>query len=405
MNELKRTAGRAIAVILAVAATPFVIWGASSALPYITELAKTVGKASAMLSFINSKDAVSSFKEISNSINNAVTSISTIDYPMINFTLPQTEFQIGNGSAWDIDMAPDEIETPSKTPPLPTPSDEILSALPYPKNIEDKDGDIVTVHYGNYTDSAYITLDNGGQIRNCTSVPNKTLKKASKQLPDIKVDLDSSEPQVLIYHTHTTESFEPYTRDYYDKSFSCKTTDTTKNMVAVGNAICQQLEDAGISYLHDTNVHDYPSYNGSYQSSRETVEEILEKYPSIKIVLDVHRDGIEKSDGTRLAPIAEIDGKRAAQIMIISCCDDGDEEMPNYMENFKYASLLQSQLETDYEGLTRPVLFDYRHYNQDLSTGGLLIEVGSHGNSIDEAVYSGELVGKSIVNSLKKLEK
>ena len=323
-------------------------------------------------------------------------------------TTPSAEFPLYNinssqGWRWTMDLAPDEIDTPVPIPPLPTPSDEILNAIPYPSDIEDKDGVIQTFHYGRYTGESYIDLQNGGQARNCTSVSNDELINASGELPDFEIELDSDEPQVLIYHTHTTESFEPYTRDFYDADFTAKTTDTSMNMVAVGNEICNQLENAGIRTLHDTTVHDYPSYNGSYQSSRQTVEEILAMYPSIKVVLDVHRDGIERSDGTRIAPVVETDYGRAAQVMIISCCDDGDGEIPHYMENFKLASLFQSQLESDCEGITRPILFDYRFYNQDLSTGSLLIEIGSHGNSIDEALCSGRLVGKSIANALCRL--
>jgi stage II sporulation protein P len=131
-----------------------------------------------------------------------------------------------------------------------------------------------------------------------------------------------------------------------------------------------------------------------------TVKKILEENPSIKIVLDIHRDAIEKADGCRVAPTTEINGKSAAQVMIICGCDDGTMNMPNYMKNFRFASLVQQQMESDYPTLTRPVLFDYRKYNQDLTTGSILVEVGGHANSIDQAIYSGELIGKSLANAL-----
>ena len=86
--------------------------------------------------------------------------------------------------------------------------------------------------------------------------------------------------------------------------------------------------------------------------------------------------------------------------MIISGCDDGTLNMPNYMQNFRLASLFQQQIETDYPGLTRPILFDYRKYNQNMSTGALLFEMGSHGNTLEQVQYSGELVGKSIARAL-----
>jgi stage II sporulation protein P len=116
----------------------------------------------------------------------------------------------------------------------------------------------------------------------------------------------------------------------------------------------------------------------------------------------VHRDAIS-GEGYAMQPVAEINGKKAAQIMIISGCDDGTMGMPNYMQNFHFACLLQQQMETDYPTLTRPILFDYRKYNQDLTTGSLLIEVGSHGNTLEQAAYAGELFGKSLARVLKEL--
>lgn len=282
------------------------------------------------------------------------------------------------------------------------PSDESLAMVKYPNSLERHDGVIQNYTYPAYKGTQYIDLPEGGQVRNCTELSNDVLKQQlSKDLP-FKISLDSDQPQVLIYHTHTTESYEPYARDFYDSTFSSKTTEMDKNVVSVGDRICRELDKAGITYVHDTLIHDHPDYNGAYDSSRKTVKEILKKYPSIKVCLDIHRDGIQRGDGTRIAPVTEIDGKQAAQIMIISGCDDGTMGMPNCLENFIFASKLQSQIESDYKTLTRPVLFDYRHYNQDLTTGSLLIEMGSHGNSIEQAQYSGELVGRSLVKLLKK---
>ena len=282
------------------------------------------------------------------------------------------------------------------------PSDESLAMVKYPNSLERHDGVIQNYTYPAYKGTQYIDLPEGGQVRNCTELSNDVLKKQlAKDLP-FKISLDSDQPQVLIYHTHTTESYEPYARDFYDSTFSSKTTEMDKNVVSVGDRICRELDKAGITYVHDTLIHDHPDYNGAYDSSRKTVKEILKKYPSIKVCLDIHRDGIQRGDGTRIAPVTEIDGKQAAQIMIISGCDDGTMGMPNCLENFIFASKLQSQIEGDHKTLTRPVLFDYRHYNQDLTTGSLLIEMGSHGNSIEQAQYSGELVGRSLVKLLKK---
>ena len=275
---------------------------------------------------------------------------------------------------------------------------------PYPESLESHDGTITSMTYGHMKGEAYIDLDIAGQVRNVTSVSNERVLEESRLLPDFTIEKNNSLlPQVLIMHTHATESYEPYERDFYDASFNSRTTDRSMNMAAVGDKIAEQLEAAGIGVIHDTTLHDYPSYNGSYDLSRETVQKYLEEYPSIKVVLDVHRDAIERESGERIAPVADIDGKNAAQVMIICGCDDGTMNMPDCMKNLRFACMLQRQMESDHPGLTRPVLFDYRKYNQDLTTGSILIEMGGHANSIDQAEYSGELVGRSLAKCLSEL--
>ena len=202
--------------------------------------------------------------------------------------------------------------------------------------------------------------------------------------------------EVLIIHTHTTESYEPYQRAYYDSSYPSRTRDSEHNMIRVGEALAQKLADNGISVLHDGTIHDYPSYTGSYDRSEATIRAALEEYPSIKMILDIHRDAIS-GGGVRTAPVAEIYGRNAAQFMIITGCDDGRfGNMPEYSRNLSLACAIQDSSEKLYPGLARPVLFDYRNYNQHISTGSLLIEVGSDANSLDEAVYTGELLGDII---------
>ncbi len=274
---------------------------------------------------------------------------------------------------------------------------------PYPEKMDENGGAIAAMSYTKSLGTQFITLTGGGQVRNSTSNINASLIKESSKMPDFTLKNDPNLPQVLIMHTHTTESFEPYSRDFNVASFTSRTSDERKNIVAVGEAIAQQLRAEGIGVIHDKTVHDYPSYNGSYERSAVTVKKNLEQYPSVKIVLDVHRDAIERDDGTRIAPVTEIGGRNAAQIMLISGCDDGSMNMPNYLKNFRFACLIQQQMESDYAGLTRPILFAYRKYNQDLTTGSVLVEVGGHANSLDEAIYSGELAGKSIAKALKKL--
>ncbi len=301
-------------------------------------------------------------------------------------------------------------------PPTPAVTDEPQSAAQViTRNLSEFDdgldygaegsrsGAIVRRTYSTQDTGGFVTLVSGAQVHNCTHVSDEELLSAATELPPIQLQLNSEEPQVLIVHTHTTESFEPYSRSYYDVEFPSRTRDSSHNMSAVGEVLAQTLADNGISVLHDCTVHDYPSYTGSYDRSEETIRAALEQYPSIKVVIDLHRDAIVEGDGTRIAPSVEIDGKSAAQFMIIAGCDDGRFNMPNYMENYRLAALIQNFAGAMYPNLGRAVLFDYRNYNQHITNGSLLIEVGSHANSLDEALYCAELLGESMSKALAVL--
>ncbi len=261
-------------------------------------------------------------------------------------------------------------------------------------------GQILRYNFGKFAPGEYITLQSGAQVKNCTELRASQLEEASKTLPDITLPEDPESPVVLIYHTHTTESYLPE-NDWYDADYPNNNRDPDKSVVAVGDAICKALASRGISVVHDCTIHDYPQYTGAYYRSADTIAENMKEYPDLQLILDIHRDGIGNSDGSPIAPVAEINGKTAAQFMIITGCDNEIFDMPNYMENYKLACLLQNAAETAYPTLPRPVLFDYRNYNQDMSPGALLIEVGSHGNSLEEAVYTGELLGNVIANALE----
>ena len=294
---------------------------------------------------------------------------------------------------WDIEAAPEETENHNG---YEHESDEsVTDELKYPEEMESRDGKVIRKTYSYSPSSTYIELPGGGLLRNCTDIDSAYLLEQAARVPDFDLD-NGGEPLVLIMHTHTTESYEPYQRDYYDESFSSRTTDLEKSVVAVGTKIAEQLEAVGIGVVHDDTVHDYPRYTGAYDRSAVTIAEYLRDYPSIKIVIDVHRDAIEE-DGVRYAPAVDIDGKSAAQVMIICGCTN----VPQYRYNLRVAARLQSQMEADYPGLTRPILFDERNYNQEMTHGSFLIEMGSNANSLDEAVYSGELVGKSLAEVLK----
>lgn len=249
----------------------------------------------------------------------------------------------------------------------------------------------------------FLWLEQGGQVRNCTELDNDFVKEQMTIPTDIKIDVFSEEPQVLIMHTHACESYLTGDGSYQDEEYTCRTPDASQSVVAVGQKIAEKLAENGICVIHDGTLHDYPSYNGSYDRAEETITDILAAFPSIKVVLDVHRDGIVQEDGTPIAAVKEINGRQAAQVMIISAATDGYYYVPNYLENFRFACLLQQYMEKDNNGITRPILFEYCQYNQHLTTGSLLIEVGSQGNTLEQAIYSGELIGESIAKALLTL--
>lgn len=238
-----------------------------------------------------------------------------------------------------------------------------------------------------------------GQLRNYTEVADSEIVKIMEQGMNIHLE-DTAEPQVLIFHTHATESYEPYDSETFDLRNTWRTTDNNKNMVAVGNALEKELRDAGIGVIHDTTAHDHPSYTGAYDRSAVTIKSYLEKYPTIKVALDVHRDAIQRADDLIVKPVVEIDGKKAAQLMIITGSDDGTMNVPKWRENLRFASSLQDAIEQNYPHLTRPIFFCYRKYNMDLTTGSILLEVGANGNTLDESIYSAQLIGKSLAKLL-----
>ena len=265
---------------------------------------------------------------------------------------------------------------------------------------EEYQGEIVEEDFSIQDKTGQLTFG-AGVIKNTTSVSDEEAQTYLQQ--ENPVQIDSEGPQVLIMHTHATESFEPYDTDTYDTRHTWRTTDNTQNIVAAGEVMAQAIRAHGIEVLHDETQHDYPSYNGSYERSAVTVQDYLDKYPSIKVVLDVHRDAVQR-DTTLVKPITEINGKKAAQMMIIAGCDDGTMDMPNWSKNFRFAAGMQDAIESRYPTLTRPVFFCYRKYNQDLTTGSLLLELGSHGNTLEEVLYTAQLAGDAIGSYLDSLK-
>lgn len=209
------------------------------------------------------------------------------------------------------------------------------------------------------------------------------------------------EPQILIYHTHATESYETSPGECYDLRSTWRSTDDTENMAAVGEALKEALEAEGFTVLHDTTQHDYPSYNGSYERSRETVESYLKQYPGITVLLDLHRDAILYEDNTVVKPVVQTESGKAAQVMIAVGWDPDGDSNPHWQQNLCFAAELTARAQADTPGLMRPVYFIERSYNQFLSPGALLLEFGSNGNTLEEAKLAAKLLAPSLAAVLR----
>ena len=214
---------------------------------------------------------------------------------------------------------------------------------------------------------------------------------------------DTDAPQVLILHTHTTEGYMTYDGGYYNNGDRNRTQDHRRNVCAVGEAIRLVLEQAGITAIHDTTVHDSPVYSGAYTRSAATAQTYLAQYPSIQVVLDIHRDAILQGDTTVIKPTAVVGGKKAAQMMLITgVVSTGALPHPSWADNLTFSTHLQQALATHSPDLMRPLNTVASRYNQHLSTGWVLVEVGAEGNTVEEAVYSGQLLGKTLAELLRK---
>ena len=219
-------------------------------------------------------------------------------------------------------------------------------------------------------------------------------------------ELTGEAPQILILHSHGSEAYTPAADDGIVWSGECRTTDTRYNVVRMGDAMAEVFGQAGISVLHDRTLYDYPEYAGSYDRSLAAIDRYLKEYPSIRFVLDVHRDAIETSSGSQVKVISEIDGQgTASQLTLVVGSDGGGLSHPDWMENLRLAVAIQEQALTDYPTLMRPLLLRNSRYNQHATTGSLLVEVGTAGNAPEEAELAARLFAGEMVTVLNERSK
>ena len=216
-------------------------------------------------------------------------------------------------------------------------------------------------------------------------------------------DLTSEEPAVLILHTHGTESYTKSRDESYTESSAYRTLDEGYNMISVGDYLTEALEKAGIGVIHDRSLHDYPSYNGSYASARKSIAAYLKEHPSIQLVLDLHRDA-SGDNKNQLKTQATVDGAPSAQLMIVVGTNGSGLSHPKWEENLALALKLYTQLERTSPGICRYISLRSQRFNQDQSTGALIIEVGGAGNSHAEAITATSVLAEAVIAMAKGVE-
>ena len=208
-------------------------------------------------------------------------------------------------------------------------------------------------------------------------------------------NLGSGEPTVLILHTHTTESYTRHGETYRETS-AFRTLDEGYNMLSIGDRVAQLLSSGGISVIHDRELHDYPSYNGSYNHARSAIQYYLKKYPTIQLVLDLHRDASGDLNN-QMRTLANFNGQDCAQLMLVVGTSASGLSHPGWEKNMALAVKLHRVLESAAPGITRPITLRAQRFNQDLSSGALLVEVGAAGNSHQEALLAAEVLAEGIL--------
>lgn len=231
---------------------------------------------------------------------------------------------------------------------------------------------------------------NGVQVRNETSygLTEEMLK------PDIAVNNEN----VLIFHTHTCESYTPSEQFQYTQTGTYRTTDLNYSVARVGTELKNQLDSYGYNVLHDKTYHDYPAYNGSYGRSLTTVENILKQNTNTDVVIDLHRDAIGDYS---YAPTVQIGEEQAAQLLFVIGSDGGGLEHANWNQNLKFAIKVQEKANELYPGLFKPIILRNSRYNQHLAKGACIIEVGATGNTMEQCLNSMKYLAKVMSEVMK----
>ena len=213
------------------------------------------------------------------------------------------------------------------------------------------------------------------------------------------VSISEEGVQVLIMHTHGTESYTQSPGHTYVPSGEYRTTDSSANMLRVGQKICEILNDRGISAIHSRTLNDYPAYSGSYNRALKDIQAHVKQHPSIQLVIDVHRDAIA-SGNTYYKTAAQVEGRQTAQLMFVTGTDGGGLTHDHWRDNLAFQAQLHDRLNSTYPGIMRPISIRASRFNQHVRKGSMLVEVGACGNTLEEALAAAEIFANTLADAL-----
>jgi len=275
---------------------------------------------------------------------------------------------------------PDMVILEKTAPVLPEPEPaQQVPTLPLPDTL---------------ADSSQLAISGG-----CTY----TVDKEALLYRPSSLDFSGTDPQILIVHTHGSEAYLQQSDAAYIEAGSFRTLETDKSVIRVGEVLAETLTSYGLSVLHDTTVNDYPSYDTSYYNTLQRIEDWKQEYPGLQMVLDIHRDAVSDESGGPVALSAQLEGEHHARLMLVVGTDQGGLPHPDWEENLANALKLQAVLEGLYPGLCRDLDLRTERFNQHMTPGSLLIEVGTNGNTLEQAERSARLLGEALANMIGSL--
>lgn len=260
------------------------------------------------------------------------------------------------------------------------------------ENIEHAGTDVKTEVLESSVSAKYSQEYYGVKIR------NETDYKLTNEVLD-PTSLEINTDNIIIYHTHSCESYTSSEKYSYKQTSNFRTTDKNYSVIRVGKELTTQLRSYGYNIIHDESYHDYPSYTGSYSSSLSTVSKLLEENKNTDIIIDLHRDAV--GDNT-YAPTVKIGDEYAAQMMFVVGGNGSSIPHTEWQQNLKFAIKVQQKANELYPGLFRPIILRYSGYNQQMSKAASLIEVGATGNTLDQCLVSMKYLAKVLDEVLGK---